>query len=392
MARDVIHLTFSSSGGAGRVASQLSESQTSLGWNAQLVTGTKQNLHEAPFSLPLHTLAASLDNYGVKKSGFPSLISLTRDRLNLVGPERLSPTAIVHLHWINGLVDLARLAQNVKQQPVVWTLHDMNPFTGTCHQAFSCNKFQNGCQECPAVKALAWGAVEKNLSRKVKTIESFDNLTIVASSPWIAEQAQSSAVFTNTPIEIIANPLRQDFLSSEHRVDPHNPYLLVVASDTSDPLKNIEFVVRVFESLRSDHPTLSLHIVGAHSSRYQAENIVCFESLSAQQLSKEMGGSLALLIPSLAETAPLVVAEAMATGTPVVASDIPSLRSMVAWVGAGDVAESFEQWRAVLSELAKAGISGVDDSQTRASIRARARMFDPSVVAQQYLDLYERIS
>lgn len=356
------------------------------------MTGTKRNLHEAPLSLPLHTVAAALDNYGVKKSGFPSLISLTRDRLDLLNPDELSPTAVLHLHWINGLVDLVRLPNKVRKHPIVWTLHDMNPFTGTCHQAFSCDNFRNGCQECPAVKALARGAVERNLSRKIQTIKSFDNLTVVAPSPWIADRACSSAVFRNSPIEIIPNPLRPEFLSAEHQVDPHNPYILVVASDTSDPLKNIEFAVRVFESLAADHPTLSLHIVGSHASRYKGNNIVCFESLSAEQLSREMGGAVALLIPSLAETAPLVVAEATASGTPVVANDIPSLRSMVEWMGAGAVAESFEQWRGALSQLVAAEISDGVNPHKRASIRASARMFDPSVVAQQYLDLYERIS
>ena len=39
---------------------------------------------------------------------------------------------IYNLHWINEFVDPLPFFRTV-QQPVVWTLHDMNPFTGGCH-------------------------------------------------------------------------------------------------------------------------------------------------------------------------------------------------------------------------------------------------------------------
>ena len=44
---------------------------------------------------------------------------------------------IIHLHWINqGMLSLDGIAKILKSgKPVVWTMHDMWPFTGICHYA-----------------------------------------------------------------------------------------------------------------------------------------------------------------------------------------------------------------------------------------------------------------
>ncbi len=389
--RHVIHLSFSSSGGAGIVASQLSESQAALGWRTQLVTGTTSSLHEAPLALPLHTLAASVDNYVLKKSTFKGLVSVSRDQMSLIDSEELLETDIVHLHWTNGLIDLADFSSKAKNQQIVWTLHDMNPFTGACHQAFSCEKFREGCQKCPAVKSVACGMVEKNFSKKADSVRALENLTVVATSPWIADLAQSSLVFAGKDLRIIPNPLRQEFFDHQVETELHNPYLLVVASDTSDPLKNIALAIEVFERAKVSHRNLSLHIVGAHASRFQGEEIFCFENLTTDQLIKKMGGALAVLVPSLAETAPLVVAEAAASGTTVVVNDIPSLRRMVGWMGVGIVAGDSKQWLGAVAKLVDSSLNSQQNKKNEEKNRAASQMFHPTAVAKKYLNLYESV-
>jgi len=48
---------------------------------------------------------------------------------------------IVHLHWVSGgFIRPKTIAQITV--PVVWTLHDMWPFTGGCHYSKSCTKYQ----------------------------------------------------------------------------------------------------------------------------------------------------------------------------------------------------------------------------------------------------------
>lgn len=39
---------------------------------------------------------------------------------------------VLNLHWVAGFVDYRKFFTGRVRQPVVWTLHDMNPFTGEC--------------------------------------------------------------------------------------------------------------------------------------------------------------------------------------------------------------------------------------------------------------------
>lgn len=109
MANSVLHITFSLSGGAGHVANQLSLAQRELGWNSNVFCLTESNLHEKPLSLPLHTAAAALDNFVVRKNSFASLFSLFRDSLTRGLDNEIRKADVVNLHWINGVVDLGRL-------------------------------------------------------------------------------------------------------------------------------------------------------------------------------------------------------------------------------------------------------------------------------------------
>src|SRR5690606_6773811 len=51
--------------------------------------------------------------------------------------DRLPSCDIVNLHWVARFVDFTSFFSHVPvRTPVVWTLHDMNPFTGGCHYSY----------------------------------------------------------------------------------------------------------------------------------------------------------------------------------------------------------------------------------------------------------------
>jgi glycosyltransferase involved in cell wall biosynthesis len=104
-----------------------------------------------------------------------------------------------------------------------------------------------------------------------------------------------------------------------------------------------------------------------------------------------MGGALAVLVPSLAETAPLVVAESAASGTTVVVNDIPSLRRMVEWMGVGIVAGDFKQWLDAVANLFESSLNSQQHEENKQKNRAASQMFHPTAVAAKYLDLYETV-
>ena len=65
--KNILHVSYSKSGGAGRVADQLSTTQTQMNdYRSKLIYATKGSIRLNPFeNIPL-TVRASLDNYLIK--------------------------------------------------------------------------------------------------------------------------------------------------------------------------------------------------------------------------------------------------------------------------------------------------------------------------------------
>ncbi len=166
MAKSITHVTFSTQGGAGRVAVLLNEGQKKLGVESRIIAMTDSNLYRKPFKNPLHTLAAVADNFLIRERNFPAMVSITRSLLNGASKQIFSSADILHLHWMPGVADTEALLTLSQRKKVVWTLHDMNPFTGGCHQSMGCDNFTRDCESCPAVKHFAEPVVRSALKKK----------------------------------------------------------------------------------------------------------------------------------------------------------------------------------------------------------------------------------
>jgi glycosyltransferase involved in cell wall biosynthesis len=110
------------------------------------------------------------------------------------------------------------------------------------------------------------------------------------------------------------------------------------------PRKGVLDLVRSFAQVVRQFPAACLHIAGEITSEvsdvetirrwvHQAgldENICFLGPLSEEQIFKEFAGCRLLALASAQETAPMVIAQAMAAGTPVVATRVGGVGAMVA--------------------------------------------------------------
>jgi len=379
------------------VAAQLAESQRTLGWDARLLTLTHSNLRESPLSLPVHTLLAGVDDFALRAPDFDGLISLNRDLLATSFGEEISGAAIIHLHWINGVTSLERIAALAPQARVVWTLHDMNPFTGACHQSFGCTQFTTDCSQCPAVRSYAQKLVAKGLAQKASAHQMMKNLTIVTPSRWLQSLARKSHAMKGHDIRLIANPVRDIFgqLSTNSKGSDGAPKALpttqfcLVAKDLDDPLKNVDFAANAHAQARTTNPDVSLVLVGKNGDRFKnLSGVTVTGELGALAIRDILVQSCALLLPSLAENAPMVMAEAACVGTPTIAHDIAPLSEMVETLGYGSLVSTAEE---MADEMLNLLAHGPDErlEAKRGQLASAAReLFGASEVAARYLDIY----
>lgn len=116
---------------------------------------------------------------------------------------------VIHLHWIvGGLLSLNSLSKLFSSnKKIVWTLHDMWPFTGGCHYSDTCNKYIDSCGECPILNSNKKNDLSRKIfERKTKIYQDRD-INIIACSDWLGECAKKSKLLKNKNVNIIPNIL-----------------------------------------------------------------------------------------------------------------------------------------------------------------------------------------
>ena len=146
----VLHISFSLTGGAGITLKHLNSRLNAYKFNSEILSLTEGTITKLIFKRPLLSIKAVIDFYVVRTLRSMSLFTYFRSGDYLLNEVILSDSKIIHLHWINGLVNMKSL-KKVKK-PIVWTIRDLWPLTGGCHfhliNKKVCTNFESGCGNC----------------------------------------------------------------------------------------------------------------------------------------------------------------------------------------------------------------------------------------------------
>jgi glycosyltransferase involved in cell wall biosynthesis len=237
--------------------------------------------------------------------------------------------------------------------------------------------------------------VEKALRGKIEAIAAIENLKVVAPSLWLAEAARASMVFAGNTITVIPNPVTATGPpASDDRAGPPDAthragfVATVIARNLSDPVKNVPGALDAFRAFRATVPDASLHLIGSGGGEFREDGVTILGALSPGEVASELQRSDALIVPSLAENAPLVIIEAAWAGCPALVNNVGGMPHMVKEVGHGAV---FNTTRELVETLHSLASKTVRDRQTaRARIQAAARaLYSPPGVVAQYDELYD---
>ena len=89
---------------------------------------------------------------------------------------------------------------------------------------------------------------------------------------------------------------------------------MVIAKNLADPVKAIDVGVSAFHDATKGNPDAQLTLVGRGGEAFAGPRIHLTGQLSTVELAQELSHSDVLIVPSRAENAPLVIAEAAARG------------------------------------------------------------------------------
>jgi glycosyltransferase involved in cell wall biosynthesis len=188
--------TFDAFGGAARVAWNLFQAYRTLGHDSWLAVGEAGTDDPDVFRVPVddslsrlpRTLAKAVEyQLGIEDFRFPD-----SHRILDLPPRRPD---IVHAHNLHGgYFDLGALRWLSRELPVFLTLHDAWLLSGHCGHSLDCERWRIGCGHCPDLTldpAVVRDATAYNWRRKA-AIYRDSRLHVATPSRWLMERVEQS--------------------------------------------------------------------------------------------------------------------------------------------------------------------------------------------------------
>jgi len=409
----ITHVNTHMSGGAARAAQRLHDGLCRLGCDSRLFTKfgnvpaqvrasrfrTRQDLMIRVISrLRRDRINRSFAAYASTRPPGLELFSDDRSECGRDVVRQLPDCDLVNLHWVAGFVDYAALFASISK-PIVWTLHDMNPFTGGCHYNGGCKRFHDRCGECPQL-----GSENRNdlshaiLQRKARAYAGLKSgqMHIVTPSRWLKKEAQASSLFAALPVSVIPNGLDTSIflprdaagMKSALGIPEHASLVLFAADSIGNARKGFSLLMNAVSGMPSSQRVFFLSVGGGEVSCLGEDHIHLGSIDNDILMSAIYSLADLFVIPSLEDNLPNTVLESMACGTPVVGFDLGGIPDMIRPGQTGQLVKAKD-----VSGLREAIMSLLHDRAALERMGTQCRTvavaeYDLGVQAKRYMELY----
>lgn len=256
---------------------------------------------------------------------------------------------LLHIHCAHGgFFNYLALPLLAKRKPIIYTVHDMWPFTGHCCYSFGCDRWKTGCGNCPYPELP--NEIRRDATKWEWKLKAWgynrSNVTIVAPSKWIHGLAQQS-MLKHLPTHHIPygvdtdlyRPIDQQLSRAALGIPAEKKVLLYIVRrmNPNHKASYIKGADVLAKALRELPPGLKKETVvllageGAHIFAGELDvSTIPLGFLSSDRLkSLAFSASDLFVFPTRADNLPLVLMESLACGTPAVSFDVGGVSDMV---------------------------------------------------------------
>ena len=418
----VVHIASSLRGGAGIATRRLSEALNAIGVESTIVCRSRSP--DASSALAVDEL--EVDSVGVAEQRIGWLfqdavqgayiapnrsdMSNTLFTLDYVGIplahlDVIAKADVINLHWVSYFQSTETLAAMFALgKPIVWTMHDMNPFTGGCHYSAGCTHYTTNCSRCPQLSGDPAGAAALHLAERKAVYRGAPHLAVVTPSVWLTKEARRSAMLSSARLETISNSVDSTIFCPDGRAAARhklgvadNAVCIAFAPlDRAERRKGFAQLAAALSAVaeRTNGMDVRLVVLGdsAEATQFPLPTIV----LPTAELEEDVAAILSAcdisITPSLEDNLPNTILEAMACGVPVVAFDVGGARDALVdgesgmLVAAGDSAALADRLVSLVNDRAKREAMG------QAARRRAVSIYAPKRQAEAYRALYSSMS
>jgi glycosyltransferase involved in cell wall biosynthesis len=405
--RVLIINTNESSGGAAKAANRLYKGLRNSGIDAFMLVQKKE----------------SDDKYvvGARNNFFYKLINYSRSKLDklpkllykhrkkvpwnvnwLPNPllfyyiKKINPD-IINLHWVNnGFISIKQIGKLKKMNiPIVWTLHDMWPFTGGCHYTGGCEKYKKHCGACFQLES----SVEKDLSYKIfEKKGDFFGIDVICLNRWMKKCVEESSLFSNSRIEIIPNgfdlnifkPRNKKLGREKFNLPLDKKIILFGAVSVNDKRKGFFYLEEVLKKINNQDYAVAIFGKSDKKINLEVDTYYLGNIKNEEEISLLYSSADVFVCPSLEDNLPNTLIESISSGTPAVAFEIGGIPDIIDHKKNGYLAKPFD-----VDDL-KRGIEWcIEDKERNCQLGKNARekaesKFSTKIQIKNYIENFKK--
>lgn len=335
----VAHITHSLSGGVGNAALSLHTALNRAGVKSVLITAADLENGE-DFNRAVNEWKSLVAEYPDRVKNY-EMFSSPNTAFPHLRQALPGDVDILHFHWVCGIVPFDIPWPWLKDYPIAWTLHDMNPFTGGCHFSAGCDRYRHGCGDCPQLNSGRKDDHSRQIHRQKQEAYRSLNITCVSPSRWMRDNALKSSLLSDKRQVIIRNGIDLTVFSPQQKPREadgrigENDFVLLFGSDQNSRRKGAQLLreaLRIFVA-RYSPKHFKLATFGSQDARVASDPgipVIPFGYIDKPgELAHIYSMADAFVLPSLDDNLPNVVSEALACGTPVVAFKVGGVPEQV---------------------------------------------------------------
>jgi glycosyltransferase involved in cell wall biosynthesis len=245
---------------------------------------------------------------------------------------------IIFVHWVSNFVNTATIAElsRLTHARMFWVMIDNAPITGGCHYPWTCRGYESDCSDCPALITVPKKYIAKrNFDQKKANFPSeMQLLTFSSTDKSRAEKCgfytARKAVTIFLPInETVFHPVSKEQVRDDLNLPQDKKIIFFAATDISERRKGFaelkEALAIVEQKIIDDGDDPQNYLLMTAGKQFVDSNrnssvpMKYLGYISEQEMVKAFNAATVFVCPTLEDSGPGILGQAILCGVPTVA-------------------------------------------------------------------------